>query len=159
MTFALGLAENTIQLVPDGTMLLHILLILLMVFVLNATLFKPINRILEARDRRTRGREGEAQEILDSLSGKLSEYERKLREARAEAYTMVERERTAALEERQKKLHDMRQTLAESTAQEKDVIRKQADEARETLEVEARRIAGEIGSRVLNRPLDQSTLN
>ena len=159
MMFALGLAENSIQLVPDGTMLLHILLILLMVFVLNATLFKPINRILQARDRRTRGREGEAQEILDSLSGKLSEYERKLREARAEAYLMVERERTAALEERQKKLHEMREQLSESTAQEKDVIRKQADEARETLEVEARRIAGEIGSRVLNRPLDQSSLN
>lgn len=159
MILALGLAENTIQLVPDGTMLLHILIILVMVFVLNATLFKPINRILAARDNRTRGREGEAQEILDSLSGKLSEYERKLREARAEAYAMVERERTAALQGRQKNLHEMRQKLAESTAQEKDVIRKQADEARGTLEVEARRMASEIGSRVLNRPVGQSSLN
>lgn len=159
MTFALGLAENTIQLVPDGTMLLHIVIILVMVFVLNATLFKPINRILAARDNRTRGREGEAQEILNSLSGKLSEYERKLRAARAEAYAMVERERTAALQERQEKVHEMRQKLAESTGQEKDVIRKQADEARQTLEVEARRIASEISSRVLNRPVGESSLN
>jgi F-type H+-transporting ATPase subunit b len=159
MTLALGLAENTIQLVPDGTMLLHIVIILVMVFVLNATLFKPINRILAARDKRTRGREGEAQEILDSLSGKLSEYERKLRAARAEAYALVERERSAALQERQKKVHEMRQKLAESTAQEKDVVRKQADEARQTLEVEARRIASEISSRVLNRPVGQSSLN
>ena len=31
MTFPLGFAENSIQLVPDGTLLLHVLLILVMV--------------------------------------------------------------------------------------------------------------------------------
>src|SRR5947209_1129969 len=60
MTFPLGFAENSIQLVPDGTLLLHVLIILVMVYVLNATLFRPINRILEARDKRTRGRLTEA---------------------------------------------------------------------------------------------------
>jgi hypothetical protein len=49
MVFPLGFAENSIQLVPDGTLLLHVLIILVMVYVLNATLFKPINLILEAR--------------------------------------------------------------------------------------------------------------
>jgi len=42
MTLPLGLAENSIQLVPDGTLILHVLIILVMVYVLNATLFKPI---------------------------------------------------------------------------------------------------------------------
>ena len=159
MTFALALAENSIQLVPDGTMLLHIVIILVMVFVLNATLFKPINRILAARDQRTRGREGEAQVILNDVTAKLSAYEQRLREARTAAYAMTERERAAALQERQKSLNEMRQKLAESTAREKDVIRRQADEARGTLEVEAQRIASEISSRVLNRPVSQSNLN
>ncbi len=59
----LAFAENSIQLVPDGTLFLHIAIILVMVFVLNHTLFKPINRILEERERRTRGRTGEAREI------------------------------------------------------------------------------------------------
>jgi F-type H+-transporting ATPase subunit b len=159
MTLPLGFAENSIQLVPDGTMLLHIVIILVMVYVLNATLFKPINRILAARDQRTRGREGEAQEILNAVTEKLSNYERQLREGRAEAYEMTEKERTAALQERQKRLNEMRQKLAESTAQEKDVIRRQADEARETLRADSQRIASEISSRVLKRPVGQSTLN
>ena len=60
MTLPLGFAENSIQLVPDGTLLLHILIILVMIFVLNATLYKPINRILEAREKRTKGRLSEA---------------------------------------------------------------------------------------------------
>ena len=153
MTFALAFAENSIQLVPDGTMLLHIVIILVMVFVLNATLFKPINRILAARDQRTRGREGEAQGILNDVTAKLSDYEQRLREARAAAYALAEKERTAALQERQKNLNEMREKLAESTAQEKAVIRRQAGEARETLEVDAQRIASEISSRVLHRPV------
>ena len=51
----LALAENSIQLVPDGTIFLHIALILLMIWVLNRTLFKPVNRILETRERMTGG--------------------------------------------------------------------------------------------------------
>lgn len=159
MIFALALAEDSIQLVPDGTMLLHIVIILVMVFVLNATLFKPINRILAARDQRTRGREGEAQGILNDITAKLSDYEQRLREARAAAYALTEKERTTALQERQKNLNEMRQKLAGSTAEEKDVIRRQADEARETLEGDAQRIASEISSRVLKRPVGQSNLN
>ena len=58
---------------------------------------------------------------------------------------MIERERSAALQERQKKLTEMRQKLAESTEQEKDVIQSQADEARKTLEADARRMASAIG--------------
>ena len=39
------LAETSIQLVPDGTLLLHLLMVAIMVFVLNRTLLKPINQI------------------------------------------------------------------------------------------------------------------
>ena len=81
MTLPLGFAENSIQLVPDGTLLLHILIILVMIFVLNATLYKPINRILEAREKRTKGRLSEAEEIINSVNEKLSDYERQLRQA------------------------------------------------------------------------------
>jgi F-type H+-transporting ATPase subunit b len=159
MTFPLGFAENSIQLVPDGTLLLHVLLILLMVYVLNATLFKPINSILEAREKRTRGRLTEAQEILQSVSEKLAEYEQALRLARTEAYAFTEHERAEAMQERQKDLDAMRLRLAESIASEKIAIQRQAEEARVFLEVESHRIAIEIGSRVLSRPITDAEKN
>lgn len=159
MTLPLGFAENSIQLVPDGTLLLHILIILLMVYVLNATLFKPINRILQAREQRTRGRLSEAQEILRSVSEQLADYERSLRQARGEAYSFTEHERAQAMQQRQVKLNEMRQQLADSTAREKETISRQAGEARTLLEVESRRIASEIGSRVLSRPIGNADLN
>ncbi len=159
MTLPLGFAENSIQLVPDGTLLLHILIILVMVYVLNATLFRPVNRILEAREKRTRGRLTEAEEILRNVSEKLSQYERTLRQARGEAYSFAEHERAEAMQERQLKLNEMRQQLAESIAKEKESIQRQAEAARGLLEAESRRIAREIGSRVLSRPISDAEMN
>jgi F-type H+-transporting ATPase subunit b len=153
MTFLLGFAENSIQLVPDGTLILHVIIILVMVFVLNATLYKPVNRILEAREKRTRGRMSEAQEIMTDVSQKLANYERQLRQARADAYALSEQERTAAMQERQQKLNEMRAQLADSIAREKQVIAEQAEGVRASLDDESQRIAGEISSRVLNRPV------
>lgn len=159
MTYPLGFAENSIQLVPDGTLILHVIIILVMVWILNKTLYKPINRILEAREQRTRGRMSEAQEILADVSEKVSNYERQLRQARAEGYALAEQERNAAMQERQRKLNEMRQQLSVSTAQEKQTIQSQAEEARTTLDSESRRIAREIGERVLNRPVGSPEVN
>lgn len=159
MTYPLGFAENSIQLVPDGTLILHVIIILVMVWILNKTLYKPINRILEAREKRTRGRMSEAQEILTEVSEKVSNYERQLRQARAEGYALAEQERTAAMQERQGQLNEMRQQLSESIAQEKQTIQTQVEEARVTLESESRRIAREIGERVLDRPVGRGDVN
>jgi len=159
MTLPLGFAENSIQLVPDGTLLLHILIILLMIFVLNATLYKPINRILEAREKRTKGRLSEAEEIIKSVNEKLSDYERRLRQARGDAYSFAESQRSAALKERQEKLNRLRREMAESTAKEKEGVQRQTEAARATLETESRRLAREIGARVLSRPLTGTDLN
>ncbi|MDT4895609.1 MAG: F-type H+-transporting ATPase subunit b [Acidobacteriota bacterium] len=155
MTFV-AFAENSIQLVPDGTLFLHIAIILLMVFVLNATLFKPINRILEERERRTRGRSGEAHDILQRVEEKVIQYERTLREARAEGYRLMERERDTAMTERQARLNTVRDEINHSVAEEKGEIHGQVEEARTTLEQEARLLAAEIGSQILHRPINES---
>ena len=144
---------------PDGTLLLHVLIILVMVYVLNATLFQPINRILEAREKRTRGRLTEAQEILSNVSEKLADYERALRAGRTEAYAFTEHERAGAMQDRQKHLDEMRAKLAASTASEKEAIQRQAEAARMTLDADARSIAIEIGSRILSRPISNVEMN
>jgi F-type H+-transporting ATPase subunit b len=155
MTF-LAFAENSIQLVPDGTLFLHILIILVMVFVLNATLFKPINRILEERERRTRGRSGEAHDILQRVEEKMTRYERTLREARAAGYQLMEQERAAALSERQASLDAVKDEISRSVAEQKETIHEQVEEARSTLDQEARGIAADIGSQILHRPISDT---
>jgi F-type H+-transporting ATPase subunit b len=153
---ALAFAENSIQLVPDGTLILHIAIILVMVFVLNATLFKPINRILEERERRTRGRSSEAHDILRRVEEKLVHYEQTLRQTRTEGYRLMEQEHAIAMQERQASLNAAREEINRSVAEQKETIHAQAEEARATLNQDARRRAAEIGAQILHRPISDS---
>ncbi|MBA3322811.1 MAG: hypothetical protein H0T45_15370 [Pyrinomonadaceae bacterium] len=149
----LGLAETSIQLVPDGTLFLHIAIIIVMVYVLNATLFRPINRVLEERERQTRGRSGSAQGVLREVDENLLSYETSLREARVESYHTLERERAEALTERQSRLDLVRAEATELIEVEKTAIQTQTAEARDVLGDDARRIATEISSQILHRHL------
>ena len=154
----LGFAENSIQLVPDGTLFFHIALILVMVAVLNATLFKPINRILEERERRTRGQSGSARGILRDVEEKMSLYERSLREARSEGYRLMEQERATAMRERQIKLDTVREEIGRSVAEQKEAINAQIESARITLKENSIQIAAELGAHILHRPLSSSAM-
>jgi len=149
----LAFAENTIQLVPDGTLFLHIFLIVLMVFILNVTLFRPINKILEERERHTHGRSDEAREILKRVDNNVGKYEHSLREVRAEGYQLLERQRTEAMSLRQGELNALRGELAQTVEQEKSAIDTQAQQAQVSLEGDTRRIAGEISHQILGRPV------
>jgi F-type H+-transporting ATPase subunit b len=157
MTF-LAFAENSIQLVPDGTLFLHIAIILVMVFVLNATLFKPINRILEEREKRTSGRSGEAAEILRRVDEKLAHYEQALRQTRAEGYQLMERERAEVMDERIAKLTGARAEVNRSIAEEKEAIQAQTEQARLALDHEARRIAADVSARILHRSVSETVM-
>ena len=148
-----AMADSSIQLVPDGTLILHVLLIVVMVAVLNVTLFKPINRILSDRDKHTQGRLDEARKTLDEVDGKLRDYERAVREARAEGYRALEHQRSESLREREAKLLSVKSEIAESVAAQKAVIAGEAEEVRHSLSSEARRIASEISARILGRPV------
>lgn len=149
----LGFAEGAIQLVPDGTLLFHLALIIAMVALLNVTLLKPINRILEERERLTRGRFSEAQRTLHTVNEKLLEYERRLREARAEGYALMERERAVISEERQRKLADVKSEIARLLSTEKDKLKIEGAQVKSKLAVDARGIALEIGRQILGRPI------
>jgi F0F1-type ATP synthase membrane subunit b/b' len=85
------LAETSIQLVPDGTLLLHLLMVVVMVAVVNRTLLRPINKILEDRDKHILGRVDDAKEILKTREGQLAEYTSALRQARSDGYQLLER--------------------------------------------------------------------
>ena len=148
----LGLAGNSIQLVPDGTLFLHIAIIVFMIYVLNATLFRPVNRVLAEREQRTRGGTGEAQDILQRVASSMNRYERSLRDARTEGYRLLEQERGKALLERQNQLNSLRAEIEASTEEQKRLLQTQSEQARATLEEDARRIASEISGQILNRP-------
>ena len=142
-----------IQLVPDGTLLFHLVLIIVMVAILNATLLKPINRILEERDKRTRGRLTEAQTVMLKVDQDLREYERRLREARAEGYAMMERERAKLSAERDQRVAEVKKQISTQVSSERERLLSEAEQARKNLATEARSLAVDISQQILRRPV------
>lgn len=146
----LAFAES-IQLIPDGTILIHIAIIITMVFVLNRLLFRPILRTLDAREARTHGRTDEARETIRKVGESLSRYENSLRQARSEGYSLLERQQAEANSERQRKVAEVRGEVEEKLGQERQEIGAQAERARATLLGEAERMATDIKAQVLRR--------
>ncbi len=152
----LAFAES-IQLVPDGTLFLHIAIILIMIYILNRTLFRPINRILEERERSTHGRAGEARGILQQVDESLARYEQTLRDARGDGYRLLEQRRTEAMSSRQNKIDVVKDEVSNLLQKQKDSIHVQAEESRVILESEARRVAGIVSTQILGRPTNESS--
>lgn len=149
----LALAESPIQLVPDGTLLFHLFIIILMVVLLNATLLRPINRILEKRDRLTKGRLTEAQRTLMLVEQKLLDYEGRLRKARAEGYLLMEQERGLLSRDREEELAEVKAEIGRWLVSQKEQLTIDIDQVRANLKVNARRTALEIGRQILHRDI------
>jgi F0F1-type ATP synthase membrane subunit b/b' len=146
--FLLAFAES-IQLFPDGTLFIHIGLILLMIWVLNRTFFKPINAIIEKRSKQKAGKGGEADDILNDVSAKQKKYDKAMLEARNESYEMVEKEREAAVDLRQQTIADAKAKAADLIASEKETLRDAVATARVDIALEAEKMADKISSNIL----------
>jgi len=145
------LEEASIQLVPDGTLLLHLVLVVVMVFVLNRTLLKPINDILSEREKQISGRLQEAEAMAAESQEKLKQYNDSLREARAAGYRLLEKERAEGLQQKEQRLRQERDELSKRVSSQIDQIRKQEQAVKGELEAQAATIGNLISSQILRR--------
>jgi len=143
------LAFAGIQLFPDGTIFIHIALILIMIWVLNRTFFKPINRVLAARDKNKFGPGGEAEKILNDAIEKEAKLNQEMLGARTEGYEIIEKQRAAAVEARAKKIADAKADAAAKLDAEKQALLDQKESARATIATEAEVLADRIAGSIL----------
>ncbi len=146
------LAETSIQLVPDGTLLLHLLMVGIMVFVLNRTLLKPINHILSEREKLITGRLREAQTMTAETEEKLRKYKETLHDARAEGYRLLEKERAEALKDKDEAVRRYREEISKEVAADIEKTGQQEQAVKGELEAQAVTISNLISSQILRRP-------
>ena len=146
--YLLAFAE-TIQLFPDGTIFIHIALILVMIWVLNRTFYKPINRIIAAREKSKGGRSTEAVGILKEVDEIEARYTKEMLDARSTGYELIEKEQKKAVAARDKKIAEAKSDIAEKFEASKADLEKRAADARSTIGVEAEKMAEQITSNIL----------
>lgn len=144
----LAFAES-IQLFPDGTLFVHVAMILAMIWILNRTLYRPINRIITAREKNKGGRSGEAVEILKQSEEKEARYNREMLEARSNGYELIEKEQKAAVAAREKQIGDVKTEVAEKFNTGRAELDTQAAAARAAIGTDAEKIADSIAANIL----------
>ena len=144
----LAFAES-IQLFPDGTIFVHIGLILAMIWLLNRTFFRPINRVIESREKAKGGHGTEAENVLKKAGDKQAEYDKALLQARSQGYEIIEKEHAAAVADREQSIAAAKTELSERIAKEKADIAQQTAAARSVIASEADTMAEKIASNIL----------
>lgn len=143
------LFAESIQLFPDGTLFIHVALILLMIYVLNRTLYRPINNILQARERHKGGHASEADSILTDVAAKEGRYTKEMLDARSQGYSLIEKEQKKAAAAREKKLAAARMESAERLAAGRAEIEQQKAEAHAAISTDAEQMADKIAAGIL----------
>jgi len=123
-----------------------------MVFVLNRTLLKPINQILAEREKQIAGRLKEAEAMASETAEKLKRYNDALREARADGYKQLEKERAQGMKEKEEKLRQYREQMSKEVAAQVETTRRQEQTVKGELEAQAAAIGSLISSQILRRP-------
>jgi len=136
---------------PDASLVFVLILFLFFVFVLNRILFRPISRVLDARQTLIEGSANEARAARRRYEAKLADYEATIRQTRAESYKRLEQDRAAGLEARRKVIEEAKQQAHEQIGRARLDIGQQAGLARTALESEARQVAERISRTVLGR--------
>jgi F-type H+-transporting ATPase subunit b len=110
---------------------------------------KPLGRVLEERRSKTEGAVEKSRADIAAAEARTSEYEQRLREARARVFHAQEARRKAALDTRTAGLNEARAKAQAQVQAAKADIQKDRDAAQGGLQADAQALATEIMRRVL----------
>jgi F-type H+-transporting ATPase subunit b len=128
-----------------------VLIVLIVAFVLDRGLFRPLNRVMRERETAIRSAQELAQASADRAREAAEQFEQRTKAAQAEVYREMDENRRLANEKRAAVMaqtrHDVDAQLADASAR----LKAQAEEARAQLEKEADVLGEAIVDRVLGR--------
>ena len=110
---------------------------------------QPLRRVLEERHSKTEGAIEKSKADISAADARTSEYEQKLREARAAVFRAQEAKRQAAMQSRANAVHEARNQAQAQVQTAKAAIEKDRAAAEQGLQAQAADLAREIVRRVL----------
>ncbi len=128
-----------------------ILIVLLVAFVLDRGLFRPLGRVMRERETAIRSAQDMAQASAARAREAAAEFERRTKAAQAEVYREMDENRRVANEKRAATMAQTRQEVDAQVADASARLKSQASEAQAQLEKEADALGEAIVERVLDR--------
>jgi F-type H+-transporting ATPase subunit b len=135
----------------DASIIPAIVIFLLLIFILNRLLFRPLQKIQAERERRTSGLMSETQAKMDHQLGLLDKYQATIKNARMEAYRQQEQVRSEAMQKRAEVLAKAKAAGEQMIRDSRASILSQVESAKQQLDFEAQELARGIASTLLGR--------
>lgn len=139
---------------PDGTALTQFLLVASLVVVMYWLFFKPMTRLIEARERHIEGAGREAGQAREKSSRILEAYASQIEAARRQGVEHMVEVRHQALERQHRALEETRGTVHEALEKSRREIREAAKESSAALRAQSEAMARMIAERMLGRRLE-----
>jgi F-type H+-transporting ATPase subunit b len=142
-----------IVLIPDYTIFYQMVNFLVLIFVLNALLYKPVLGIIERRKKQLDELENEIKIFNDSVEKRVAEYEEKLKQAKVNASDLKKEIISEGSEQAKKIIDSVRNEIPAMTQEFQQKMGKEVDAARLVLQGQSRNLSLEIAQKVLGRPV------
>ena len=149
-----ALASDNLVLIPDPTILAIMLVgFVLLIFPLNALIFKPIFRSLDERAARIKGARDRSAGLQSQADSELERYETAIREARGESEQARQGQLAQAREEQATLTAQARDQAEGDLSLAREDLRRSLEEARVSLRSSAEGLAQAAAEQVLGRAL------
>lgn len=137
----------------DWTLGLQIINFLILLFVLNVLLYRPLRELLGKRKGAIDGGHARARELQQSIDDKMARYQEQLQVARLQGNEERAVLRAAALKDEAQIVAEAHASASERLQQIKDRVAAEAGQARQQLRGDAEVLAGQVAARILGRAL------
>jgi F-type H+-transporting ATPase subunit b len=138
----------------DITMFIHIGNMILLMIVLNAILYKPVQEILRKRQEKLESLQKDVVQFEDNARHRQAEVDRKMREASVRAKEALDGARSEAQAEGNKKLEAIRTESDSAKDKQLAEVHSQVTTARKELHDSASDFAKEMAAKILGRSLE-----
>ena len=140
-----------ITVIPDGSLIIQIANFLLIIWIMNLILYRPIRNILRQRREKIEGLELSIETYNENAQEKDDAFAAGIKEARARGLKEKESLLQAAAEDEKQIIEDVNAKAQAELAEIREKIAKDADAARTSLQEKVDEFADEICQKILGR--------
>lgn len=140
-----------VSVIPDSTILIQISIFLILIYILNILLYKPILSIIERRKKQLGELENEIKLFNESVDKRAVEYEEKLKLAKTNASELKKEIIKEGADQAKNIIAAVRNEIPLMMQEFQQKMDKEIQIARQTLDSQSRKLSLEIAQKVMGR--------
>lgn len=140
-----------VSVIPDYTIFIQIITFLILIYILNILLYKPILSIIERRNKQLTELENEIKLFNESVDKRAAEYDEKLKLAKANASELKKEIIKEGTDQAKNVIDTVRSEIPLLSQEFEQKMNKEIQAARQILDSQSRRLSLEIAQKVMGR--------